>query len=223
VQTLQEILSGTPAAEQRRRPNEIADELLKKQLGRAADLPEAAAAILNRAALDHNRSEQARADLREAAIVARVHSEAVQLEFDFWGGYYMTADDYVDAVIERLKAAEQSGLPWRKGRPVTRANRSMALSVLLTCMRGTDFVGFEVKYNADQLADKTGLLKSDVSLCLNLLEAVGAIHRIKRGRTKSIAISPEGVYRGPIKDRQTHQGLVRRFKAEVIDGELVEA
>jgi hypothetical protein len=48
---------------------------------------------------------------------------------------------------------------------------------------------------------------------LALLERVGAIHRVKRGRTKVITVTPEGAFRGSIDD---HPAAVARYSAEVV-------
>ena len=54
-----------------------------------------------------------------------------------------------------------------------------------------------------------------ISVTLHLLEHVGAIHRVKKGRTKIITVTPEGAFRGNINN---HAKAVEKFKLEVIDG-----
>ena len=51
---------------------------------------------------------------------------------------------------------------------------------------------------------------------LKLLEQVGAIHRVKRGRVKIIAVTPEGAFRGNV---HNHAKAVEKFKLDVIEGE----
>ena len=50
---------------------------------------------------------------------------------------------------------------------------------------------------------------------LKLLEQVGAIHRVKRGRVKIIAVTPEGAFRGNV---HNHAKAVEKFKLDVIEG-----
>ena len=47
------------------------------------------------------------------------------------------------------------------------------------------------------------------------LEQVGAIHRVKRGRVKIIAVTPEGAFRGTV---HNHAKAVEKFKLDVIEG-----
>ena len=51
--------------------------------------------------------------------------------------------------------------------------------------------------------------------CLDLLERVGAIRRVKQGRSKAITVTPEGAFRGNV---QMHGQAVERYRLEVIDG-----
>lgn len=48
---------------------------------------------------------------------------------------------------------------------------------------------------------------------LALLERVGAISRVKRGRTKIITVTPEGAFRGNVNN---HAEAVARYSAEVV-------
>ena len=50
---------------------------------------------------------------------------------------------------------------------------------------------------------------------LKLLEEIGAIRRVKRGRVKVITVTPEGAFRGNINH---HAQAVERYKLDVIDG-----
>ena len=50
---------------------------------------------------------------------------------------------------------------------------------------------------------------------LDLLEQVGAIQRVKRGRVKVIAVTPEGAFRGNV---NKHAEAVERYKLDVIQG-----
>ena len=54
-----------------------------------------------------------------------------------------------------------------------------------------------------------------MSRAIDLLEQVGAIHRVKRGRVKIITVTPEGAFRGNI---HNHAKTVEKFRLDVIDG-----
>ena len=51
---------------------------------------------------------------------------------------------------------------------------------------------------AADLCRLTGIAKPHMSVCLDLLERVGAIGRVKRGRVKLITVTPEGAFRGNV-------------------------
>ena len=57
--------------------------------------------------------------------------------------------------------------------------------------------------------------KAQMACALDLLEQVGAIQRVKRGRSKLITVTPEGAFRGNINN---HAQAVERYKLDVIDG-----
>ncbi|MFE1423940.1 hypothetical protein ACFW8D_34790, partial [[Kitasatospora] papulosa] len=59
--------------------------------------------------------------------------------------------------------------------------------------------------------------KAQMARALDLLEKVGAIHRVKRGRVKVITVTPEGAFRGNVNN---HAKAVERFRLDVIDGGL---
>ena len=50
---------------------------------------------------------------------------------------------------------------------------------------------------------------SDMARSLTLLEEIGAIRRVKRGRTKVITVTPEGAYRGKV---DNHAKAVDAYK-----------
>ncbi len=74
---------------------------------------------------------------------------------------------------------------------------------------------YECNKSAAELCDITGVVPSQMALTLNVLEEVGAIVRVKKGRTKLITMTPEGAYFG---DVRKHAQAVDRYKLEVIDG-----
>ena len=114
------------------------------------------------------------------------------------------AFQYQDAVTERLFATAPT---------TTKAKE--ALSILWTICRRLGWQTYECTKIVSQLCDITGNKPSNMSKALDLLEHVGAIHRVKRGRVKVITITPEGAFRGNINE---HGKTVERFKLDVIEG-----
>ena len=55
----------------------------------------------------------------------------------------------------------------------------------------------------------------DMARALDLLEQVGAIQRVKRGRVKIITVTPEGAFRGNV---HNHAKVVEKFRLEVVEG-----
>lgn len=166
-----------------------------------------AALLLDQQALSERSPERA-VRAREAAGIAKDLSAATQLEFDFFGGGNVSISfQYQDAIAERLAA-----------RAVSPAKRDRALSILWAICRHMSWGNHTCDKTASQLCDITGHNKTDMAQSLQLLEDVGAIRRIKRGRVKVITVTPEGAYRGNINE---HGKAVERYKLEVIDGGLV--
>jgi len=148
-----------------------------------------AALMLDRKALAEKTPERA-TRAREAAQIAKELSATAQLEFDFFGGGNVSiAFQYQDAVTERM--------------------------VLWTICRHLGWQSYECTKTATQLCDITRTNEANMSRALNLLEDVGAIHRVKRGRVNVITVTPEGAFRGNINE---HGKAVERFKLDVIDG-----
>lgn len=150
--------------------------------------------------IDPERREQAR-DLSERA---KKLSGSHQIEFNWYGGNVSLAHQYQDAVTERLTAAAS-----------TLGKRNEALAVLWTITRHLEWQGFACTKTAADLCEITGSPPANMARALALLEQVGAIHRVKRGRTKVIAVTPEGAYRGKVSE---HPATVERFRLEVIEG-----
>jgi hypothetical protein len=117
-------------------------------------------------------------------------------------GNVSTGHQYHDAIRDRLKAL-----------PVTTAERATALLVLVEITRWLGWQSYACEKNAADLADILRMDASHVAKMLNLLEQVGAIRRVKRGRTKVITVTPEGAYRGDI---NRHAEAVDRYAAEVV-------
>lgn len=163
-----------------------------------------AALLLDQQALHESNPE--RADkAREAARAAKELSAAQQIEYDFFGGGNVSiAYQYQDAVTERLFAAAK-----------TTAQAFHAQAVLWQITRNLGWQSYECTKTATDLCDVMHTDKAQMARALDLLEQVGAIKRIKRGRTKIITVTPEGAFRGNVNN---HAQAVERYKLDVIDG-----
>lgn len=163
-----------------------------------------AALLLDQQALQEKSPERA-AKARELAQGAKDLSASTQLEFDFFGGGNMSiAFQFQDAMTERLFSQAK-----------TPAQAKEALTVLWTICRHLGWQSYECTRTAADLCAITRTDKSDMSRALNLLESIGAIRRVKKGRQKVITVTPEGAYRGNINN---HAQAVERYKLDVIDG-----
>lgn len=114
------------------------------------------------------------------------------------------AFQYQDAVTERLRNSGQ-----------TLARQHQALAVLWQITRHLAWQSYECTKTAADLCDLTGITPNNMSPILSLLEEVGAIRRVKRGRVKIIAVTPEGAFRGNV---NKHAEAVERYKLDVIQG-----
>lgn len=178
-------------------------DLTKRQLKQRGGLGQAAL-LVDQAALLESSPETAE-QLRAASAVIKSASSKSQLEFDFFGGGNVSvAFAYHDAVTERLRRAAP-----------TPAKMDEACSILWQITRHLRWQSYECDKSAAELCDILGKKPSDMAVALKLLEDVGAIKRTKKGRTKVIAVTPEGIYRGDI---TRHAEAVQRFKLEVIEG-----
>lgn len=163
-----------------------------------------AALLLDQRALGETSPERAQ-QARIAARIAKDLSASAQLEFDFFGGGNVSiAFQYHDAISARLRDSGES-----------LAKQHQALAVLWTITRHLSWQSYECTKSAADLCDLTGIEKGNMARCLDLLERIGAIRRVKRGRVKLITVTPEGAFRGNV---QTHGETVERYRLEVIDG-----
>lgn len=198
ARSLGEILDGQPA---RPRPGAAVADLTARQLRRRGGYGQAAL-LLDQAALaetDPEKAERARFIAHQAKGLGR----AKQLEFDLYGGGNVSlSHQYLDAVQARLL---QSG--------ATPAERGIAFNVIAMIVRHLVFAGHDCTKTAAELCEITGINKVSMAEALALLERVGAIIRVKRGRTKVITVTPEGAFRGSIDD---HPAAVARYSAEVV-------
>ena len=196
------VLVGATQARQRPTPNPPVD-LTDRALRRRGAYDQAAL-LLDQQALRESSPERA-ARAREAALAAKELSASNQLEFDFFGGGNVSiAFQYQDAVTERLRNSGQ-----------TLARQHQALAVLWQITRHLAWQSYECTKTAADLCDLTGVTPNNMSPILALLEEVGAIRRVKRGRVKIIAVTPEGAFRGNI---NKHAEAVERYKLDVIQG-----
>lgn len=163
-----------------------------------------AALLLDQQALKESSPERAM-KARAAAKAAKELSAAVQLEFDFFGGGNVSiAFQYQDAVTERLFAAAK-----------TPAQAYHAQAVLWQITRNLGWQTYECTKTAADLCEIMHTKAPNMATALDLLEQVGAIHRVKRGRVKIITVTPEGAFRGNVNH---HAEAVERFKLDVIEG-----
>jgi hypothetical protein len=178
-------------------------ELTEKALRKRGSYGQAAL-LLDQVALSESSPERA-TRARELAQGAKELDRAVQLEFDFFGGGNVSlAFQYQDAVTERLNAAAP-----------TAAMRDRALATLWQITRNLAWQSYECQKTAADLIDILGYDKAAMARTLQLLEDVGAIRRVKRGRTKIITVTPEGAFRGNINE---HAKAVEKYRLEVIEG-----
>ena len=191
------------AVEQRPRTNLNPPTDLTARAMRKRGTYDQAALLLDQQALQESSPERAE-KAREAAKAAKELSAAQQVEFDFFGGNVSIAFQYQDAVTERLR---------NSGEPL--AKQHQALAVLWQITRYLAWQSYECTKTAADLCDLTGIEKARMARVLDLLEQVGAIRRVKRGRTKVIAVTPEGAFRGNI---NKHAEAVERYKLDVIQG-----
>ena len=196
------VIVGAVQQRQRHNPNpptSITDRAMRKR-----GTYDQAALLLDQQALQESSPERAM-KAREAAKAAKELSAAQQLEFDFFGGGNVSlAHQYQDAVTERLRDSGQS-----------LAKQHQALAVLWQITRHLGWQTYECTKTAADLCDITQIKPPNMADTLKLLEEVGAIKRVKRGRVKVITVTPEGAFRGNVNN---HAQTVEKYKLDVIEG-----
>jgi len=196
VQTLGQIIDGRqPTATE---PASLTDRQLRKR-GRYG----AAALLTDQEALTESDSDRALKARHASAILKELASKPKQLEFDFFKGNRMIADEFHDAVRDRLRALE-----------ITTAKMASAVMVLAEICRHLPWEDHVCPRSASDLADLLGMNQSDMARSLALLESIGAIQRVTRGRTKVITVTPEGAYRGNVNH---HAAAVDSYRKAVAD------
>jgi hypothetical protein len=195
--SLGEILAGQLP---RPRPDAAPEDLTARQLRRRGRYGQAAL-LADQEALaetDELRAIQA----REAALkLKELACGPGCIEFDIFRGNVMTSDQYHDAIRARLLATKASP-----------AERALALAVLQEIKRWMGWQVFTCTKTAIELGELLGFDKTTMSDTLALLEQIGAIGRVKRGRIKVITVTPEGAFRGKI---DNHAEVVEHYRAEV--------
>ena len=196
-QSLTTILTGRPPANAPKAPEDLSARQLRKRgrYGQAALLADQEALAED----DPTRAQKAR---EASGILKQLATKPEQVEFNVWSGNAMTGDEYHDAIRERLKEEK-----------VSLAERGICIIVLTEIRRWLRWQSFECEKTAVEIGELLEIDKAVMSRILSRLEAVGAITRVKRGRTKVITLNPEGTYRG---DVNRHAEVMDRYKAEVV-------
>ena len=191
VQSIGQILSGkNPVATE---PSSLTERQLRKR-GRYG----AAALLTDQEALTESDGERALKARHASAILKELANKPQQLEFDFFKGNRMIADEFHDAVRDRLSALN-----------LTVAKRGTAVMVLAEICRHLPWEGHECSKTAADLSTILKMTRHDMSDILFTLEQIGAIHRVPRGRTKVITVTPEGAFRGRV---DQHAATVDSYK-----------
>jgi predicted MarR family transcription regulator len=197
--TLAEVLAGKPA---RPRQDTAPADLTTRQLRGRGRYGQAALLADQEALTEHDAVRATKARVA-SGMLKELASRPAQLEFSFFmGGNVSTGHEYHDAIRDRLMAAS-----------ITPAERATARSVLLEIVRWLGWQSFECQKTAAELAELLAIDSGHMTRTLRLLENVGAIARVKRGRTKTITVTPEGAYRGDI---NRHAEAVDRYRAAVV-------
>ena len=141
---------------------------------------------------------------RQASKTLKELSAAQQLEFDFFGG----------GNVHRIPVSgRRDRTPVRSGKD-HRAGQRSPVDPLTIC-RHLGWQTYECTKTAADLCEITRTKAPNMADALKLLEQVGAIHRVKRGRVKIITVTPEGAFRGNVNN---HAQAVERYKLDVIEG-----
>ena len=87
--------------------------------------------------------------------------------------------------------------------------------ILWIICRHLSWQSYECTKSAADLCEITHTKPPNMASALKLLEEVGAIRRVKRGRNKIITVTPEGAFRGNVNN---HAQAVERYRLDVIEG-----
>ena len=183
-------------------PSQAPADLTARQLRKRGRIGQAALLLDQEAVTESDLVRRTR--LRSLAHEAKTLAQKpVQLEFDFFKGNKMIADEFHDAVRDRLNALDLSV-----------AKRGVAMMVLAEICRHLPWEDHTCTKTASELAELLKIVPPDMSDFLSILEKIGAIHRVKRGRTKVITVTPEGAFRGRV---DHHAEAVASYKKTLTD------
>jgi hypothetical protein len=196
VQSLGQIIAGRPLVASE--PADLTQRQLRKR-GRYG----AAALLTDQEALTESDSDRALKARHASAILKELAAKPQQLEFDFFKGNRMIADEFHDAVRDRLN-----------GQPLSVSRRATAIMVLAEICRHLPWESHVCPKTAADLADILKMHRGELSESLALLEQIGAILRVKRGRTKVITVTPEGAFRGRVDQHAAAVDSYRKTLAE---------
>jgi DNA-binding transcriptional ArsR family regulator len=196
-QSLKTILTGQAPTNAPKPVEDLSARQLRKRgrYGQAALLADQEALVEE----DPTRAQKAR---EASGILKALAKKPEQVEFDFWKSNAMTGDEYHDTIRERLKATGAGA-----------SERLTALGILKEICRWLRWQSFECEKSAAELGELLDIEPAPMSRALARLEAVGAITRVKRGRSKVITVNPEGAYRG---DVNRHADVMDKYKTEVV-------
>ena len=200
---VQSIAVLVGAAQPRSRPNSNPPADLTDRALRRRGAYDQAALLADQQALQESSPERA-LKARQAATTLKELSASNQIEFDFFGGNVSIAFQYQDAVTERLFEAAK-----------TTAQAKEAGMILWIICRYLSWQSYECSKTAAELCEITHTKPPHMASALKLLEEVGAIRRVKRGRSKIITVTPEGAFRGNVNN---HGQAVERYRLDVIEG-----
>ena len=196
VQTLGQIIDGRQPTSAD--PTSLTVRQLRKR-GRYG----AAALLTDQEALSESDSDRALKARHASAILKELAQKPKQLEFDFFRGNFSVSDDYHDTIRDRIHALD-----------IPLGRRALAGVVLTEVIRWLSWEDFACAKTAAELAVLLKARKADVSESLAILEQVGAIRRVVRGRTKQIFVNPEGAFRGNVNH---HAAAVDSYRKAVAD------
>jgi len=196
VQTLGQIIEGRQPASVE--PSSLTERQLRKR-GRYG----AAALLTDQEAMNESDGDRALKARHASAILKELAHKPRQLEFDFFKGNWSVADEYHDTIRDRIHALD-----------IPLGRRALAVMVMAEIIRWLPWEGAACSKTAVEIQELLKARQADVSYALKILEAVGAIHRVKTGRTKLIYVNPEGAYRGNVNH---HAGAVDAYRKTLTD------
>ena len=176
--------------------------LTEKQLRKRGRYGQAAL-LADQEAIGEVNTERALRARHASAIFKELAHKPVQLEFDFFKGNWSVADEYHDTIRDRIHAL-----------PVSAHKRMVAVAVMAEIIRWLPWQDAACSKTVTEISELLKVRQADVSESLTLLEQVGAIRCVVRGRTKLIYVNPEGIYRGPVGNHAAAIDSYKKVMAE---------